>query len=160
MPDSYPSSNGSDERARTLYTIGHKRKSLATFIGQLRGAAVDAVIDIRLRNTSHLLGYAKGETLAFLLVEGFGIAYEHRPELAPTPDILDGFRQDGDWEKYEEQFAGILEERGAEDVGRALVYRYRAPCLLCAEETAEHCHRRLVAEYFAERLPLLEVKHL
>jgi uncharacterized protein (DUF488 family) len=40
----------------TLYTIGYQRKPLAAFIGQLRGAGVDAVIDVRLRNTSHLCG--------------------------------------------------------------------------------------------------------
>ena len=143
-----------------VYTIGYKRKSLATFIGQLRETGVDAVIDVRLRNTSHLAGYTKRDDLAFLLRAGFSIAYEHHPELAPSPEILDAYRDDGDWAAYESSFIPLLQEHTAESVGRAILARYRAPCLLCAEPTAEHCHRRLVAEYWARRLPGVTVVHL
>ena len=143
-----------------LYTIGYQRKPLATFVGQLREAGVTALIDVRLRNTSHLAGYTKRDDLAFLLSEGFGIAYEHHPELAPTPEILDAYRDDADWTAYESRFLSLLSERAVEEVGRALLACYRAPCLLCAEPTAEHCHRRLVAEYWAARVPGLSVVHL
>ncbi len=144
----------------TLYTIGYRRKPLATFIGQLRAASVEAVIDVRLRNTSHLAGYTKRDDLAFLLREGFGIAYEHHPELAPTPEILDAYRADGDWAAYEARFIPLLTERVAEGVGREVLARYCAPCLLCAELEADHCHRRLVAEYWANHLPGLTIIHL
>ena len=143
-----------------LYTIGYQRKPLATFIGQLREASVDAVIDVRLRNTSHLAGYTKRDDLAFLLRDGFSMAYEHHPELAPTPEILDAYREDQDWAAYESCFLPLLAERAAESVGREIMARYRAPCLLCAEPTAEHCHRRLVAEYWAAHLARLIVVHL
>jgi len=143
-----------------IYTIGYKRKSLATLIGQLREAGVDVVIDVRLRNTSHLAGYTKRDDLAFLLREGFDVAYEHHPELAPTPEILDAYREDGDWALYESSFLPLLEERSAESIGREIVDRYRAPCLLCSEQTAENCHRRLVAEYWADHLPDLTIVHL
>jgi len=143
-----------------LYTIGYQRKPLATFIGQLREAGVDAVIDVRLRNTSHLAGYTKRETLDFLLREGFSIAYEHHPELSPTPDILDAYREDKNWATYEARFLPLLKERAAEEIGREILARYPVPCLLCAEPTAEHCHRRLVAEYWAKHLAGLTVMHL
>jgi uncharacterized protein (DUF488 family) len=143
-----------------VYTIGYRRKPLSTFINQLRDVGVDAVIDIRLRNTSHLLGYTKEDTLDFLLREGFGIAYEHHPELAPTPEILDTYRDDGDWMAYEARFLPLLEERRAEDVGRAILARYERPCLLCSESTAECCHRRLVGEYWRDHLPELRLVHL
>jgi uncharacterized protein (DUF488 family) len=143
-----------------LYTIGYQRKPLATFMGQLREAGVDAVIDVRLRNTSHLAGYTKRDDLAFLLREGFGIAYEHHPELAPTSEILDVYRDDQDWAAYERRFLPLLEERSVEKVGCDILGRYCAPCLLCAEPTPEHCHRRLVAEYWAAHLLGLTVVHL
>jgi len=143
-----------------LYTIGYQRKPLATFIGQLRQAGVDAVIDVRLRNTSHLAGYTKRDDLAFLLREGFSIAYEHHPELAPAPEMLDAYRDDRDWPDYEARLLALLVERAAEEVGREILARYRAPCLLCAEPAAEHCHRRLVADYWAEHLPGLTIVHL
>ncbi|MFW6136327.1 MAG: DUF488 family protein [Chloroflexota bacterium] len=144
----------------SLYTIGTQRKPLSTFIKQLRDAAVDAVIDIRLRNTSHLLGYTKQDTLEFLLREGFDVAYEHRPELAPTMEILEAYRDDGDWAAYEARFIALLKERAAEEAGREILARYRAPCLLCAEPTPERCHRRLVGEYWVERLPGWDLIHL
>jgi uncharacterized protein (DUF488 family) len=144
----------------TLYTIGYKEKPLAKFVGQLSAAGVDAVIDIRLRNTSHLAGYTRRDDLAFLLSQGFGIAYEHQPELAPTPEILDAYQADGDWSAYEAQFVPPLSERVAEQVGREILSRYHAPCLLCAEPTADHCHRRLVAEYWAAHIPNLTIVHV
>ncbi|MGC9400164.1 MAG: DUF488 family protein [Anaerolineae bacterium] len=146
---------------RTLYTIGYRRKSLETFITQLRQAGVDVVIDVRLRNTSHLAGYTKRDTLDFLLREGFDIAYRHIPELAPTSEILDAYKEEGDWETYEAQFLSLLDARDAAQLGRELLRRYQAPCLLCAEPTAERCHRRLVAEYWVQWLPEVEdVVHL
>jgi uncharacterized protein (DUF488 family) len=144
----------------TIYTIGSTRKTLEQFIRLLQQAGVDAVIDIRLRNTSQLAGFAKRDDLEFLLREGFAIEYEHHPELAPTPEILAIYKADGDWAIYEQQFLPLLPERGAEAIGRLLLSRYERPCLLCAEPTPEHCHRRLVAEWWAEHLPDVEVVHL
>jgi uncharacterized protein (DUF488 family) len=144
----------------TLHTIGYTKKSLAKFIQLLQEAGVDAVIDVRLRNTSQLAGFAKRDDLAFLLREGFGIEYEHHPELAPTPEILDAYKADGDWPAYERAFQPLLEERGAEAIGRDLLARFRRPCLLCAEPEADHCHRRLIAEGWAADLPDVEVVHL
>ena len=143
-----------------VYTIGYKGKSLQTFIEHLRAAGVDAVIDIRLRNTSHLAGYTKRDDLAFLLQEGFRIAYEHHPELAPTPEIRDAYLADKDWAAYEAHFLPLLLERRAEVVGKDILARYRSPCILCAEPIADHCHRRLVAEHWAAHLPDVTVVHL
>jgi len=58
----------------TLYTIGFQGKALSEFIHLLHQVSADAVIDVRLRNTSQLAGYTKRDDLCFLLQEGFGIA--------------------------------------------------------------------------------------
>lgn len=144
----------------TLYTIGYKGKSLQTFIGQLQNAGVDAIIDIRLKNTSHLAGYTKRDDLAFLLQAGFGISYQHRPELAPTEEILQAYRDKQDWLAYTRRFLPLVKERAAERQGQEILTRYSAPCLLCSETTADQCHRRLVAEYWAKHIPGLEIVHL
>ncbi len=144
----------------TIHTIGHTKTSLAHFMHRLQEASVDAIIDVRLRNTSQLAGFAKRDDLAFLLRAGFGIEYEHRPDLAPTDEILDAYKADGDWPAYERTFRPLLAEREAGRQGREILARYRRPCLLCAEPTPEHCHRRLVAEHWAAHLPDLEIEHL
>jgi len=144
----------------TIYTIGYTKKSLRQFIGLLQDAGVDAVIDVRLRNTSQLAGFAKRDDLDFLLGEGFGIAYEHLVELAPTAEILDAYKNDHDWSAYERDYPQLLAERDALAIGQRLLERYQRPCLLCAEDTPDHCHRRLLAEYLAERISDLEIVHL
>jgi uncharacterized protein (DUF488 family) len=144
----------------TVYTIGSNQKSLERFVRLLQGAGVDAVVDVRLRNSSQLAGFAKGRDLAFLLREGFGLHYEHRPELAPTDEILDAFKAGGDWPAYEREFLALLDHRAAGEIGRELMAYYQRPCLLCAEPEPIHCHRRLVAEWWARHIPGLEVVHL
>ncbi len=143
-----------------LYTIGYQKTPLSAFINSLRKAGVDAVIDVRLRNTSHLAGYTKKETLAFLLTEGFGIAYEHLPELAPADELLDAYKEGKDWERYRTEFLALLEARRAESIGQVVLSRYHKPCLLCAEPKAAHCHRRVLAEYWADHVPDLSITHL
>lgn len=144
----------------TVCTIGTTQKSLEQFIRLLQGAGVNAVVDVRLRNTSQLAGFAKRDDLAFLLTEGFGIRYVHRPDLAPTAEIMDAYKAGRDWPAYEREFLALLAQRGAEEIGRELLARYRCPCLLCAEPQPHRCHRRLVAEWWARRIPGLEVLHL
>ncbi len=144
-----------------VYTIGYQKKPLSIFIGQLREARVDAVIDIRLRNTSHLAGYTKKDTLSFLLEEGFGIAYEHHPELAPSDAVFDGYKQKRlAWPEFTSQVQALLQTRNALEVGQVLLARYRAPCLLCAEPTADCCHRSIVAAYWEQHIANLTVAHL
>lgn len=143
----------------TLHTVGTGRKSLRQFVGLLREAGVDAVVDTRLRNTSQLAGWSKRDDLAFAL-ELAGIAYLHRPELAPTDALLDGFRRDQAWEAYAPAYNALIAERGVLPDALALLRAHRRPCLLCACPTPQRCHRRLLAEMLAELEPNLIVTHL
>jgi uncharacterized protein (DUF488 family) len=120
---------------------------------------VTKVIDIRLRNTSHLAGFAKKEDLEFILDE-CGIAYEHVPELAPTDGLLDGYRSGKDWDVFAQRFRRLLKKRDAMGSLAEAAGGHECVCLLCTEDTAEKCHRRLVAEYARRHEPGLEVAHL
>jgi len=142
-----------------LFTIGFTKKTARDFFGKLREAGVRRVIDVRLANVSQLAGFAKKDDLAFFLREIGGIAYVHRPELAPTEELLRGYRRKTiGWAEYEERFRRLLQERQVEaplsrqDVDGA--------CLLCSEPSAARCHRRLVAEYLKEKWERVEIIHL
>ncbi len=143
-----------------LYTIGTNKKSLRRFIELLREEEVDAVIDPRRNNTSQLAGFSKKEDLHFLLTEGFRIGYEHRPELAPSEPLLATFQKHRNWDQYAMDFLDELETRSMREVLRGLLDRYQRPCLLCACESEETCHRRLLAGALAEERPDLEIRHL
>ena len=129
-----------------IHTIGFTKKSLRDFIALLRSGGIETVIDVRLRNTSQLAGWSKFPDFPYLLAEGFGIAYEHHPEFAPTAGLLDRYKKDRNWPGYERDFVRLMAERGLEQDGLDVLSK-RNICLLCTEERADKCHRRLVAEY-------------
>lgn len=144
---------------RVVCTVGFTKKSLERFVTLLRGAGVASVVDVRLRNSSQLAGWSKYPDFPFLLKEGFGIGYEHHPELAPTAELLDRYRKDGDWGRYEVEFRQLLEDRSPVDQCRQLLSNGTI-CLLCTEITADRCHRRLVAEYMQEISGPIQIRHL
>jgi uncharacterized protein (DUF488 family) len=145
---------------RALLTIGTTRKPLRRFIELLRQGGVDGVIDTRRNNTSQLAGFAKKEDLDFLLREGFGIEYEHRPELAPSERLLAAFLKNRDWDRYRLGFLDEMETGGMRSILRELIERYDRPCLLCACDSEKQCHRRLLAEALRDERPELEIRHL
>jgi uncharacterized protein (DUF488 family) len=142
-----------------LFTIGFTKKSAREFFTKLKEAGVRRLVDIRLNNTSQLSGFAKKDDLAYFLQEIDGIEYVHRPELAPTQDILDAFKKNkGDWSTYETQFLKLMTDRQVENtVPKELLDR---SCLLCSEDEPDHCHRRLVAEYLAAKWGDVKITHL
>lgn len=142
-----------------LYTIGFTKRSAESFFEALRTAGVRRLLDVRLNNRSQLAGFTKAGDLAYFLRELCGAEYEHRLDLAPTAPLLDGYRKGGgSWEAYEKGFRALLAERRIERLARAL---FDGPtALLCSEPTAEHCHRRLVAEHLAGYWPEVAVHHL
>lgn len=145
---------------RKLFTIGCAKKSLERFIRLLQDAGVDLVIDVRLNNTSQLAGFAKRDDLRFLLTEGFGIAYVHAPELAPTQELLDDYAANKDWEAYAAGFSRLVAERRMPAIVLRRASGYESPCLLCSEDDAAQCHRRLLAEAVAQSPAELEIEHL
>lgn len=142
-----------------LYTIGFTQKSAENFFTALRKAGVRRVIDIRLNNVSQLAGFAKRDDLAFFLKTVSGIEYLHRPDLAPTQDLLERYRKKSiDWDGYEREFLALIRTRAIEkSVDRSTLDR---ACLLCSEPGPEHCHRRLVSEYLRDRLGNITLCHL
>jgi len=148
-----------DAPAVRLFTIGFTRKTAREFFTALREAGVRRVVDVRLSNASQLAGFTKKEDLAYFLREIGGIEYVHRPDLAPTKEILDAYKKKNlTWPEYEERFARLVAERKVEtllvpgDLDHA--------CLLCSEPKPDKCHRRLVAEYIQHIWPDVIVTHL
>jgi len=152
-----------------ICTIGFTGKSARQFFGLLKKAGVQKLLDIRRRNQSQLAGFTKGRDLAYFLEECFGIGYEHIPLFAPSEELLDGFHSrlgkrkcdDATWAWYVEQF-------NRETIsGKPIVERFletskgfEVVCLLCTEETADCCHRRLIAEHVAKGIAGTVVEHL
>lgn len=147
-----------------IFTIGFTKKNAKKFFSVLKENDVRVIIDIRLNNSSQLAGFSKGDDLEFFLKELYGIAYFHDISLAPTKEILDNYKKGKiDWDQYEVLFGNLLKNR---DIKKWLDDKYdrrfEHVCLLCSEETANKCHRRLVAELIKNVYPELdiEIKHI
>lgn len=151
-----------------ICTIGFRGKSAREFFGLLQEAGVQKLLDIRRRNQSQLAGFTKGRDLEFFLEECFRIQYEHIPLFAPSEALLDEYRRrlgrkkkdDAAWAYYVASFGSDVAQRPIVELFKEATAGIDVVCLLCSEETAEHCHRRLIAEYVKERVPGVVIQHL
>tara|TARA_A100001037_G_C15146191_1_gene636435 strand:+ start:924 stop:1361 length:438 start_codon:yes stop_codon:yes gene_type:complete len=144
----------------TTYTIGHTKTPAREFFGKLSNAGVRRVIDVRLKNTSALAGYARKDDLAYFLEAFAGIHYVHAPELSPDEELFTDYKKNGlPWDDYEPRFLSLMASREIEKkIDPALLEN---TCLLCAEKTPHECHRRLVLEYLQYKWGTsLDVVHL
>lgn len=142
-----------------LYTIGFTKKSAEKFFGLLREAGVTTLVDVRLNNVSQLSGFAKRDDLRYFLGEICGARYTHRTELAPTREMLDAYKKrDVGWAAYEGSFLELMKVRQIEKTVRQETLDNAV--LLCSEDNARHCHRRLVAEYLAQQWDDVTIEHL
>ena len=143
----------------TLFTIGFAKKSAREFFERLQRAGVKKLVDVRLNNASQLAGFTKMDDLAYFLQAIAGMGYEYRPELAPTKEILHGYKKKRlSWSEYEQRFTNLMAERRIE----ALLTpgELDQACLLCSEPKAEKCHRRLLAEYLKSKWGNVNIRHL
>jgi uncharacterized protein (DUF488 family) len=143
-----------------IYSIGFTQKNAGEFFGTLKARGIERLLDVRLNNTSQLAGFAKASDLPYFLREICGADYEHEPLLAPTQEILDGFKKrKGDWRVYTEAYLGLLRSRNVESILSPESFSKKT-VLLCSEPTAEHCHRRLALEYLQKQWAEVRIVHL
>ena len=141
-----------------LFTIGFTKTTAQNFFERLKNAKVRRIIDVRKNNISQLAGFAKEKDLKYFSKEIGNIDYFHSLDLAPTKELIDGYRKkDIDWKEYESVFNALLKERKVEDQDPKL---FKSACLLCSEDVPHQCHRRLVAEYLKKFWKNLEIIHL
>jgi uncharacterized protein (DUF488 family) len=153
MPDSSPTTT-------QVYTIGFTKKGAEKFFSLLMDSRIERLVDVRIRNRSQLSGFAKRDDLRYFLNKLLEAEYQHKPELAPTEDLLDDWRDDEiSWKTYEERFTELMSDREIEKrLDREL---FSEPTvLLCSEHKPDHCHRRLVVEYLDEQWGDIESIHL
>ena len=144
----------------TIYTIGFTKKSLEEFVNLLKKNKITKLIDTRLSRDSQLSGFAKSKDIKYVLEEVLKIKYKVIPEFSPTKELLKTYQKDKDWEKYEEGFLELIKERELERFKDIVLDEKERICLLCSEEKADKCHRRLLAEFFSSLGNKVNIIHL
>lgn len=143
-----------------LYTIGFTGKSAEEFFELLKRHGIKTLIDARLNNKSQLAGFTKVKDFPYLLKQIGSVEYRHLDSLAPTKELLDGYKDGAvSWSEYEEVYNSLLESRNLNTITPAILEN---ACILCSEPTADQCHRRLAAEYLQEKYPdaAISIVHL
>jgi uncharacterized protein (DUF488 family) len=143
-----------------IFTIGFTQKSAEQFFNLLKAHGIRQLIDIRLNNSGQLAGFTKHQDLRYFLREICAAEYRHEVSLSPTKDLLDGTRAGRyTWQEYESIFEQLMVER---DIANRLDPNlFSVPTvLLCSEATADHCHRRLVAEHLQRAWGNVTITHL
>ncbi|HHY45549.1 MAG TPA: DUF488 domain-containing protein [Firmicutes bacterium] len=142
-----------------LYTIGFTGKSAKRFFGLLEENKVSRVVDVRLRPSGQLAGFTKKEDLQYFLDRILKCRYIHVPVLSPTPEIMDLYRKDRDWDAYVKAFEALMDQRSVPKAVETDILVDGA-CLLCSEDKPERCHRSLIAERIRAQHPGVDVIHL
>ena len=144
-----------------IFTIGSTRKTAEDFFELLKSEGVTKIIDVRLNNTSQLLGFAKYPDIEYFTKKILHGEYFHDKKFAPSEKILSRYKKNIiNWDDYEREFAELMNYR---DIDTYIADKYSTQenyCLLCTEPTPEYCHRRLVAEKIREVLEDVEIVHL
>ena len=143
----------------TLATIGYEAASVPRFLGALRDAGVELLVDVRAVASSRRPGFAKSRLAANL--EGAGIEYLHLRRLG-TPSDGRAAARAGRHDEMREIFLEHLATPEAQEeleTLAGLVSGGRRVCILCFEADPAHCHRSIVAAALAARLPV-RVEHL
>lgn len=143
-----------------IWTVGYEKLLPLELVAELEAHGIERLIDVRIRPQSRRAGMSKTR-LGELLAE-HRIAYESRRELGTPPDIKIDFKQ-GRIAAGRERFAAYVEEE-RHDALDALADELLgtdppAPrtVLLCLEADPAVCHRRVIVERLADRIPDLEV---
>lgn len=143
----------------TIYTIGFTKKTAEQFFETLRKNNVKKLVDTRLNNVSQMAGFTKKKDLEYFLTAILNIEYVHKPELAPTEEILKAYqKKEITWEQYEVKYLDLISSRRIESL--LSPEEINNSCLLCSEDKPDNCHRRLLAEYLKSKWSNLIIKHL
>ena len=143
-------------------TIGVYGARGEEFLAELDRAGADLVVDVRQRRgvRGPEYAWANSKRLQAALAEA-GVAYEHRPDLAPTTELrqLQYAADDeaGEGKRSRSLLAPEYARRYTEeilaavDVGElaAELSEHSLPTFLCVERDPEACHRSLIAARLA-----------
>jgi uncharacterized protein (DUF488 family) len=143
-----------------ILSAGTSGTTAEQFFSRLKLAGATSVIDTRLHRSSQLAAFAKEKDLRYFLDAILGIDYFVTPLLAPEVDALRDYRSKRvSWAEYESQYAALIEGRRVSERLDPRPWGDR-PVLLCSEHLPDHCHRRLAANYLAEKWEVDGIRHL
>lgn len=141
--------------------MGFTQKTAEKFFSLISENEIEIVIDIRLNNNTQLAGFTKGKDLAFFLSKISNCSYAHETIFAPERELLNNYKKGIIiWQDYETIYRELYLKRNMKDYFIRNYNAHQNVLLLCSESTPEHCHRRLLANFFKEDVENINIIHL
>ena len=139
-----------------IFTIGYEGSTVGDFLGALKAAGVERMIDVRALPLSRRPGFSKSPLNAAL--EEAGIEYNHLKALG-TPAEGRAAARAGRHSDLERIYAGQLElpEAMAQSAQMLELAGQKPSALMCMERDPADCHRTLLLNAVAANA---EVIHL
>jgi len=133
---------------KRLFTIGYEGINIETFVSVLKSHSIQCLIDVREIPLSRKPGFSKSslsdrlnrDKITYVHFKELGSPKQIRNELKATKDYCKFFLA---MDKYLAQKQKVVEQ----------AYEYlldSISCLMCFEEAAETCHRKIVAKKIKE----------
>ncbi len=141
-------------RVPELATIGYESATVRTFLEALSSHGIDLLIDVRAVASSRRPGFAKSALTANLA--SAGIEYLHLRDLGTPAEGRAAARagRHAEMRRIFERHLATHEAQAELATVMEIVRSGRRACLLCLEADPTHCHRSLVAQALAARMPL------
>ncbi|UUW90304.1 DUF488 domain-containing protein [Pimelobacter simplex] len=145
----------SRSRPPRLVSVGYEGRDAAELLHFLSEANVNVLVDVRLNPISRKPGLSKTRLAETLRANG--IDYIHFRELGNPKDNREAFRagEQSAFDHFRELLRNETAERALGHVSELLDHEVVA--LLCFEHDHSACHRGLVAEALADRMPALSI---
>jgi uncharacterized protein (DUF488 family) len=141
-----------------IYTIGYEGVTLDAFVGALKSARVEVLLDVRAVPLSRKPGFSKNKLAARLAEDG--IDYIGLKDLGTPAAGRDAARR-GHIKEMRSIFRRHMKTGAAESEleAAAQIARKRRACLLCFEHDPQCCHRMIVADMISE-LNKQKIEHI
>jgi len=134
---------------RTLFTIGYEGLDISSFVSRLKDNSIECIIDVRAMPLSRKRGFSK--TSLSQRLESEDIGYVHFKELGSPKALREGLKQTGDYGEFFKKMDEYLSSK-KESIEQAYGYVITSNCcLMCFENLAAACHRKIVAKKIKER---------
>ncbi len=136
----------------TIFTIGYEATDIARFVATLQAAGIRQLADVRAVAVSRKKGFSKTALAAHLAEKG--ICYMQFRALGDPKPGREAARagRHSEFLKIYTNHLKLHESQDALDDLAACIVE-EPTCLLCYERDPATCHRLIVAEQLAERVP-------
>jgi uncharacterized protein YeaO (DUF488 family) len=122
------------------------------FFTAIRESECQAVIDVRLNNSSQLAGFTKGTDLEFLVPELTKAKYIHDLRFAPPAELLKNYLiGEMDYLCFKEAYLKAIEERGGKKMFMNSYKMYSSIVLIGAGTKKRHSHSEALKDYLEDK---------